>query len=40
MHKGRLCEEYRVRMVDGQIRRSGPYFKHQQWENDKPKSRS
>lgn len=35
MRKGRLSEEYRERVVDGQVRRSGPYFKHQQWKNGK-----
>lgn len=39
MHKGRLSEEYRERVVDGQLHRSGPYFKHQQWENGKNVSR-
>jgi len=39
MHKGRLSEEYRERMVDGRIHRTGPYFKHQQWEKGKNLSR-
>ena len=35
MRMGCLSEEYRERAVDGRIRRTGPYFKHQQWEKGK-----
>ena len=39
MHRGRLTEEYRERRVDGEIRRLGPYYKYQVWENGRNKSR-
>jgi len=35
MHEGRLSEEYRERVVDGQTIRNGPYYKHQQWKDGK-----
>lgn len=35
MCKGRLTEEYRERVVNGETRRTGPYFKHQQWKDGK-----
>ena len=39
MHEGRLSEEYRERVVDGQRLRNGPYYKHQQWKGGKNVSR-
>lgn len=39
MHEGRLSEEYRERVVDGQTLRNGPYYKHQQWKDGKNVSR-
>lgn len=39
MHEGRLSEEYRERVVDGQTIRNGPYYKHQQWKDGKNVSR-
>jgi hypothetical protein len=39
MQRGRLTEEYRQREVDGQIRESGPYFKHQVWRDGRNVSR-
>lgn len=39
MRKGRLSEEYRERMVDGEVHQTGPYFKHQEWKNGKNVSR-
>lgn len=39
MHEGRLSEEYRERVVDGQTLRNGPYYKHQQWKGGKNVSR-
>lgn len=39
MYRGRLTEEYRERRVDGEVRRLGPYYKYQVWENGRNKSR-
>ena len=39
MQRGRLTEEYRQREVDGELRESGPYFKHQVWCEGKNVSR-
>jgi len=39
MREGRLSEEYRERVVDGQTLRNGPYYKHQQWKDGKNVSR-
>lgn len=39
MQRGRLTEEYRQREVDGEIHKSGPYFKHQVWRGGKNVSR-
>lgn len=39
MHEGRLSEEYRERVVDGETIRNGPYYKHQQWKDGKNVSR-
>ena len=39
MSRGRLTEEYRERRVDGEVRRLGPYYKHQVWEGGRNKSR-
>ena len=39
MREGRLSEEYRERVVDGQTIRNGPYYKHQLWKNGKNVSR-
>ena len=39
MCRGRLTEEYRERKVDGEIRRLGPYYKYQVWEEGRNKSR-
>ena len=39
MQRGRLTEEYRQREVDGEVRESGPYFKHQVWCEGKNVSR-
>lgn len=39
MREGRLSEEYRERVVDGQTVRNGPYYKHQQWKDGKNVSR-
>lgn len=39
MQRGRLTEEYRKRVVDGEERRTGPYFKHQVWTDGKNISR-
>ena len=38
MHRGRLTEEYRERKVHGEVRRLGPYFKHQVWQNGRNQS--
>ncbi len=39
MHRGRLSEEYRDREIDGEKKRLGPYYKHQQWSAGKNVSR-
>ena len=39
MYRGRLTEEYRERRVDGEVRRIGPYYKYQVWEDGRNKSR-
>ena len=39
MQRGRLTEEYRQREVEGKVRESGPYFKHQVWSEGKNVSR-
>lgn len=39
MQPGRLTEEYREREVNGEVRRAGPYFKHQMWRDGKNVSR-
>jgi len=39
MREGRLSEEYRERVVDGQTIRNGPYYKHQLWKDGKNVSR-
>jgi len=35
MQPGRLSEEYRERIVEGEVKRAGPYFKHQVWRDGK-----
>jgi len=35
MQPGRLTEEYRERSVEGEVKRTGPYFKHQVWRDGK-----
>lgn len=35
MQPGRLTEEYRERIVEGEVKRAGPYFKHQVWRDGK-----
>jgi len=39
MHRGRLTEEYRERRVDGEVRRLGPYYKYQVWQDGRNQSR-
>jgi len=39
MELGTLAEEYRENHLEGQTVRNGPYFKHQQWENGRNRSR-
>jgi len=39
MEKGRVTEEYRERVQDGKALRTGPYYKHQRWENGRNVSR-
>jgi hypothetical protein len=35
MRAGRLTEEYRETVVGGEVKRVGPYFKHQVWRDGK-----
>lgn len=39
MERGTLSEEYRERVIDGEVVRRGPYYKHQCWEHGKNMSR-
>jgi hypothetical protein len=39
MRRGSLTEEYRRREVDGRVRETGPYFKHQVWRDGRNVSR-
>jgi len=39
MERGALAEEYRVRTVAGVETKAGPYFKHQEWQEGRNRSR-
>ena len=39
MQRGHLTEEYQERVVDGQKKRLGPYYKYQVWKEGKNQSR-